>query len=64
MERKPVKSGDDFLRDKNWKPKILTRAGAIRLGLRLRDAIARKYGFMPTICDCGNYFRLSYGRKV
>ena len=61
--RKPVKSGGDFLRDKDWNPKVLTRAGALRLGMRLRDAVARKYGFEPFICDCGEYFRLSYGRK-
>jgi hypothetical protein len=62
-QRKPVMSGNDFLRDSNWNPRVLTRAGAIRLGMRLRDRIARDFGFTPVVADCGEYFRLSYGRK-
>ena len=62
--RKPVKSGCDYLRDKNWNPRVMTRAGALRFGARNRDATARRFNFEAFICDCGDYFRLSYGRKV
>jgi len=57
--RKPVKSGCDYLRDKNWQPRVMTRKGALRFGAR-----SEKHGFEAFICDCGDYFRLSYGRKV
>lgn len=61
-DSKPVKEGLDFLRDGGWNPIKRTREGAIRLGWRLRDAIARKHGFVPVVCDCGDYFRLSFSK--
>lgn len=61
-ERKPVKEGLDFIRNSDWNPVERTRDGVIRLGWRLRDAIARKFGFVPVVCDCGDYFRLSFAR--
>jgi len=60
--RKPVKEGLDFVRDGNWNPVKRTRAGVIRLGWKIRDAVARKYGFVPVVCDCGDYFRLSFAK--
>ena len=62
-ERKPVMCGLGPVVDVNWKPRVMTKRGARQWGMRSRDAVERKHGFMPVVCDCGDYFRVSFGRK-
>jgi len=61
-ERKPVKEGLDFVRDGNWNPVTRTRAGVLRLGRRIIPKDLKAHGFVPAVCDCGDYFRLSFGK--
>lgn len=60
---KPVKQGLDFVRDKNWNPIIRNREGAIREAQKIMPVYLRQYGFGAEVCDCGGYYRISYGRK-
>jgi len=62
MKKKPLKEGLDFVRDRNWRPKVVTRKGAERLGWRLMDAALKRCGFVPVVCDCGDYFRVSFSK--
>lgn len=57
-ERKPVKSGADFIRGDGWKPLIVTRKGAERLARR-RNPDPRF--FTPVVSDAGTHWRVSYG---
>lgn len=63
MESKPVKHGFDFIRDKQWNPIIRNRKGAIREGERRKPAYLKWCNFIVEICDCGDYYRVNYGRK-
>jgi len=60
--RKPVKEGLDFVRDADWNPVVRTRQGALALGRKMRGAFEKRYGFVPVVCDCGAYFRISFGK--
>ena len=62
--RKPIKSGEDFVRDSNWNPVIRDRSGAVSFGFRAMPPDLKAMGFGCSVCDCGDYYRISYGRKV
>lgn len=61
---KKVKYGEDFIRDRNWKPVTRTKAGAERLGKKLMPADLKRLGFGVSVFDAGDYYRISYGRHV
>ena len=60
--RKPVKEGLDFVRDGNWNIIERTRKGTLSLGRLIMPKDLKAHGFHPTVCDCGDYFRLSFGK--
>ncbi len=62
MERKPVKSGLDYLRDEKWDPIRRNRAGAIREGSKRMPEYLKRYRFGVAVCDCGEYYRVIYGK--
>lgn len=61
--RKPVKCGEDFVRDASWQPMVRTREGAVTLGRRTMSADLKGMGFGVSVFDAGDYYRISYGRK-
>lgn len=61
--RKPVKCGEDFLRDADWRPVVRDRAGAAAVGRRTMPADLKALGFGVAVFDAGDYFRISFGRK-
>jgi hypothetical protein len=61
--KKPVKCGCDFVRGPDWNPVVRTRLGAAAMGMRTMPEDLRRLGFGVSVCDCGDYFRISYGRK-
>ena len=62
-DKKPVKMGEDFLRDSEWRPVVATRAGAESKARRSMPGDLKRLGFGVASCDCGEYYRVSYGRK-
>jgi hypothetical protein len=62
--KKPVKYGEDFVRDANWQPITRTRTGAERLGMKLMPPDLKRLGFSVSVFEADEYFRISYGRKV
>jgi len=63
LKMKPLMGGLDFYRDANWNPIKRTKAGAKRLGDQRMDLDLKRVGFETIICDCGDYFRVNYGKK-
>lgn len=62
--KKPVKYGEDFIRDANWQPIQRTKEGAVRLGMRLMPDDLKRLGFGVSVFEADEYYRISYGRKV
>jgi len=62
--RKHVMFGLDYARDKNWRPVKVTRKGAYRLGMRSIPRDLKTCGFQVVVADCGDYYRVSYGKQV
>lgn len=56
---KPVKCGLDFVRDTNWRPRILTRKGAQALANRMAMAEIPHGFWKGSVCDCGSHYRIS-----
>ena len=61
--RKPVKCGEDFVRDANWQPMVRTRDGAEALGRKTMPDDLKALGFGVAVFDAGDYYRISFGRK-
>ena len=62
MEKKTAKSGLDYVRGSNWEPMQKTVRGWMQYAKRNNSM--RKYGFSAVVVDCGEYFRINYGRKA
>ena len=62
--RKPVKCGEDFIRDSGWRSVVRNRAGAEAVGRRAMPVDLKALGFGVAVFDAGDYFRISFGRKV
>lgn len=59
---KLVKHGLDYVRDANWNPHRMTRETLMRYGKRTMPSDLKRLGFSVAVCDCGDYYRMSYGR--
>lgn len=61
LAKKPVKSGNDYLRDKNWEPRMMTKAQAQKLADKwAKEAGPRWEGF---VFEAEEYFRINIGAK-
>lgn len=58
-EKKPCKSGLDFIRGPGWIPMLKTRKGWELLGRRLSKK-RPAHCCTPVLFDAGSYFRLSF----
>jgi hypothetical protein len=59
--KKPIKIGLDWLVDKNWKPKQMTRTQLQRFGDRQAKKKYPKGFWNACIFETDTYFRLSFG---
>jgi len=64
MMKKPVKCGEDFVRDGQWHPVVRDRQGVENLGRRLIPADLLKLGFGVAVFEADDYYRVSFGRKA
>ena len=62
--KKPVKCGEDFVRDDQWRPVVRDRQGAEAIGRRLIPADLLRFGFGVSVFEADDYFRISFGRKA
>ncbi len=62
--KKPVKCGEDFVRDDQWRPVVRDRQGAVNLGRKLIPADLLVLGFGVSVFEADDYFRISFGRKA
>ena len=62
--KKPVKCGEDFVRDERWNPIVRGREGAEALGRKIMPADLKGIGFKVAVFETDDYFRISFGRKV
>lgn len=61
----PVKSGLGFMVDKNWNPIMARdREHAEKLGYKYQHSDSKKFGFMVSVFEADDYYRISYGRKT
>lgn len=61
---KKVKCGEGFLVDKNWRPIVRQRAGAMAAGRRRMPADLKRMGFGVAVFEADDYYRVNYGRAV
>ena len=61
---KPLKIGMDYVRGGNWNPKNFTMKTAFNEGKRRMEPSLKKLGFETFILDVGEYYRVSYGKKL
>ena len=61
---KPVKCGEDYVRDDNWRPVVRDLAGAERLGQKIMPPDLKGIGFGVAVFEADDYFRICFGRKV
>jgi len=61
---KPVKCGEDFMRDDQWSPIIRGREGAGALGRKIMPSDLKGMGFRVSVFEADEYFRICFGRKV
>lgn len=62
--KKPVKCGEDFVRDAEWRPVVRDRAGAAAVGRRIMPDDLKALGFGVAVFEADDYFRVSFGRKA
>lgn len=62
--KKPVKCGEDFVRDNQWSPVVRDREGALSLGRKTIPPALKGLGFSVAVFETDEYFRISFGRKV
>lgn len=59
----PVKCGEDFVRDAEWRPVVRDRDGALAVGRRIMPSDLKAMGFGVSVWEGDSYFRVSFGRK-
>ena len=62
--KKPVKCGEDFVRDDKWHPVMRDCKGAEVLGRKIIPADLRGLGFGVSVFEANDCFRISFGRKA
>lgn len=61
--KKPIRHGEDFVRDEDWRPIVGDRNRALSIGRRRMPEDLKALGFGVAVFDAGDYFRISFGRK-
>ena len=61
---KPVKCGEDFVRDNQWSPVVRDRDGTLSLGRKIMPPDLKGMGFGVAVFEADDYFRISFGRKA
>ena len=61
--RKPIKCGEDFVRDDKWNPIVRGRKGVESLGRMVIPPDLKGMGFKVAVVETDDHFRISFGRK-
>jgi hypothetical protein len=61
-ERKPVMCGLGPMVDKDWKPIVRTRKGALATARKTMPADLKRNGFDACVWEGPDYFRVNYGK--